>query len=401
MGTGPDAFDTIVIGAGAYGASVGYHLAAAGQRVALMDRRPFGAETSARAAGLAVQVRSLAAFGRIAKRSVAKLTHFEEETGEPLQVSQAGSLAVARNEEAEQRVREHPALGARYDLEVELVEPRDAQQLAPYARFESARAISFTATDLHLEPGDLPRAYIRAASRRGLVTLEGVEAGGLIVTAGRVTGVRSERGPLWGDAVVNCAGGWIGLVDPAAGAVPVQPVRHQLIVTTPLECVADGHASVRVVDANTYARPCWGGLMFGGYESQPLFLSDGELPRSVAALTLDERPIRELVTRVSDAFPFLRETPIRELRGGIPTLTADGHPIIGELPGVGGAYVVGGCNVGGLSTSPAIGEAMAEWIVSARRPDVLEPFAPGRFAGRPRDELLAAARAKYAATEYG
>ena len=240
--------------------------------MALVDRRPFGTGTSARAAGLAVQVRSLVAFGRIAKRSVEKLVGFEAETGEPLRLVQAGSLAVARDEAAEQRVREHPALGARYGLEVELVDRRAALELAPYARFESARAISFTATDLHLEPGDLPRAYIEASSRRGMVKLEGLEARGLLVSGGRVAGLETDRGPLVAGAVVNCAGGWIGLLDPAAGPVPVQPVRHQLIITAPLACVADGHASVRVVDANTYARPCWGGLMFGGYESQPVFL---------------------------------------------------------------------------------------------------------------------------------
>ncbi len=396
-----DHFDTIVIGAGAYGSSVAYHLVAAGQTVALVDRRPFGSETSARAAGLAVQVRSLVEFGRLAQRSVEKLATFQQETGEPLAVSQSGSLAVARDEAAERRVREHPALGARYGLDVELLEPRDARRLAPYARFEDARAISFTPTDLHLEPADLPRAYIRAAARAGMTALEGEEASGLIVDGGRVAGVRTGRGAIAADTVVNCAGGWIGLLDAAAGTLPVQPVRHQLVVTEPLESVADGQASVRVVDANTYARPCWGGLMFGGYESRPRFLAGRELPRSVEALSLDERPIRELIARVADTFPCLRAAQIRELRGGVPTLTADGHPLIGELPGPPGAFVVGGCNVGGLSTSPAVGEALSEWIVSGRRPEVLAPFAPDRFAGRSLDELLTAARAKYAATEYG
>ena len=281
------------------------------------------------------------------------------------------------------------------------MDERAAFELAPYARYEGARAISFTPTDLHLEPGDLPRAYIAAASRRGMVKLEGLVASDLIVSGGRVAGVTTSRGPLVAGAVVNCAGGWIGRFDARAGRVPVQAVRHQLIVTEPLECVADGHASVRVVDANTYARPCWGGLMFGGYESRPAFLSDRELPESVDDLSLDDRPIHELVARVSDTFPLLRDAPVRALRGGIPTLTADGHPIIGELPGIAGAFVVGGCNVGGLSTSPAVGEAVAEWIVSARRPELLAPFAPDRFAGRPGEELLSAARANYTATEYG
>jgi len=48
-----------------------------------------------------------------------------------------------------------------------------------------------------------------------------------------------------------------------------------------------------------------------------------------------------------------------------------------------------------------VGEAMAEWIVSGRRPTILEPFSADRFAGRSREALLSSAREKYAATEYG
>jgi glycine/D-amino acid oxidase-like deaminating enzyme len=43
-----------------------------------------------------------------------------------------------------------------------------------------------------------------------------------------------------------------------------------------------------------------------------------------------------------------------ELRGGLPTMTADGAHTVGPVPGVRGLYVAGGCCVGGLSIAPAI-----------------------------------------------
>ena len=94
-------FDVIVVGAGAYGASVAFHLIDSGHKVALVDRGPFVTQTSPRAAGLAVQVRTLLEFGQIATRSVELLSSFMERTGEPLQISQTGSLAVARDEASE------------------------------------------------------------------------------------------------------------------------------------------------------------------------------------------------------------------------------------------------------------------------------------------------------------
>ena len=33
-------------------------------------------------------------------------------------------------------------------------------------------------------------------------------------------------------------------------------------------------------------------------------------------------------------------------------MTADGHHIVGKVPGVDGLYVIGGCNVGGCPRRP-------------------------------------------------
>lgn len=394
-------FDAIVVGAGAYGASVAFHLAAGGCRVALVDRHAFVTQTSPRAAGLAVQVRTLREFGQIAKRSVELLERFAEDTGEPLRISQNGSVAVARSEASEALVRAHPDLGERYGLEVQLIDTGEAAQLAPYASYDTARAISYTPTDLHLEPGDLPRAYIQAARRRGMIDCEGWQVLSLVVESGRVKGVSTDQGDLHADTVVNCAGGWISALQAMEAALPIQIVRHQLIVTEPLEEVLEEHASMRVVDANVYARPCWGGLMFGGYESAPVFIAPDALPNSVTDLQLDDRAIAELRGRVRHELALLQDAPVRELRGGMPTLTADGYPIIDQIPNVAGLYVIGGCNVGGLSTSPAVGEAVARWIAEGTRPAVLEPFRLDRFANADRAELVRVAQEKYAATEYG
>jgi 4-methylaminobutanoate oxidase (formaldehyde-forming) len=236
------------------------------------------------------------------------------------------------------------------------------------------------------------------------VSLEGHALREIAVSGGTVVGVATDAATLDADVVVNCAGGWIAALEHASGtgrALPLQPVRHQLVVTQPLAAVGVDDSSVRVVDANVYTRPCWGGLIFGGYESKPLFLASDALPRSVTDLPLDASTIEELRTRVAAEFAILENAAIRELRGGIPTLTADGLPVLDEVPGARGHFIVGGCNVGGLSTSPAVGEAMAQWIVTGVRPPVLRPFGLTRFAAAGHDALLASARQQYASAEYG
>jgi len=54
-----------------------------------------------------------------------------------------------------------------------------------------------------------------------------------------------------------------------------------------------------------------------------------------------------------------------------------------------GFHFASGCNVAGLSLSPALGELLAAWILDGAPPLDLEPLTLARFAGRipPDDEL--------------
>ena len=101
---------------------------------------------------------------------------------------------------------------------------------------------------------------------------------------------------------------------------------------------------------------------------------------------------------IASELPIFERAKIAELRGGLPTMTPDGHFLIDRMPGVTGFCVVSGCNVGGLTTAPAIGEDLAGWILQGgTRPATLEPFRLDRFDGRypSDDELRSACVATY------
>jgi glycine/D-amino acid oxidase-like deaminating enzyme len=90
--------------------------------------------------------------------------------------------------------------------------------------------------------------------------------------------------------------------------------------------------------------------------------------------------LRRLIDRVADQFPILRDVAVKEHRGGLPTMTADGEHVVGPVPGVEGFYVAGGCCVGGLAIAPIVGELLAEWIVSGEPRIDLSPLSPARLA---------------------
>jgi glycine/D-amino acid oxidase-like deaminating enzyme len=60
-------------------------------------------------------------------------------------------------------------------------------------------------------------------------------------------------------------------------------------------------------------------------------------------------------------------------------MTSDGQDIVGPVPGAKGFFVLSGCNVAGLSISPALGDAVAAWISEGEPPFDLSAMSITRF----------------------
>ncbi len=382
--------EAVVIGAGALGASIAFHLAKAGRRrIALIDRYELASQTSPRAAGLTAQVRKTDLMTRLAIMAVRKIENFEAETGEPIVYYQPGSLKIARTPEHAEQLRSEVQRGHRFGLEIDLISPAEARRLFPFLDPKGVQAITFSPTDLYLEPAQLPLGYARAAGKLGATLLPNTTVTGIVTRGGSVEGVITNRGEIRTPVVVDAAGAWVRLVaEMADGRIPVVPTRHQLLITEPIAGVATNQPIVRVIDSNVYIRPEKGGLMLGGYEPDPIQHDMRGLPSSfqIGDLTLDLNVLRRLADTVVTQFPILREFRVREHRGGLPTMTADGQHVVGPVPGVRGFFVSSGCCVGGLSISPVIGEILTEWILTGKPPMDLTPLSPERFGPEYQEE---------------
>jgi glycine/D-amino acid oxidase-like deaminating enzyme len=356
--------DIIVIGSGAFGASTAFHLAALGRQVVLVDRFDVASQTSLQGAGLWQKVRHDETTTRLLVRSVEKIIGFARETGESLNYHQVGSLKLARTPEAAEQMKGEVARGRAWGIDIELVDQAEARRRAPYVNPERALAISWAWSDIYLEADDLPRAYIRAATAHGATIMSGTTVTGVLMRNGEVHGVATNRGEVHSEIVIDAAGAWAPSVAAMAGVrVCAVPVRNQLFVTAPIASVTADMPVVRVLDAHVYARPARGGLMFGGFEPDPIAIDPDSLASGISSLKLDEMSLVRLAEDVFVEYPALRDVELVDVRGGLPTMTPDGYHIFGPADAVRGFWVMSGCLVGGHSISPAIGEAMAHWIV--------------------------------------
>jgi glycine/D-amino acid oxidase-like deaminating enzyme len=222
---------------------------------------------------------------------------------------------------------------------------------------------------------------------------------GIPVTGGRVTGVQTADRTIAAPVVVDAAGGWVRQVAELAGApVPLAPVRHQLLITGPDPGIDPADPIVRVVDAAVYLRPSRGGLMFGGFETDPLPLDPRQQPPSFTTddLPLDLAVLRKLAVQVSAEAPAASAAPVAEHRGGLFTMSPDGRFVAGPVPDLPGLWVASGCNGSGFSSSPALGEALATWIATGTPPPGMEALSPARFGTLPDDVLIGRGLWQYA-----
>jgi 4-methylaminobutanoate oxidase (formaldehyde-forming) len=375
--------DVVVIGSGGLGAATAFYLTKRRVGVvALIDRHEIGSQTSPRAAGMVSCVRKTEAMTRLIKAAATALPHFAEETGQPLDSVHSGSLKVARRKVDAEVIEADIERGRRLGLDVEKITPAEARRLNPFLETDGVAAVMRVGDDMYFDPAQVAVGFARGAEAKGAILITGAAVTNVRIANGRVEAVETERGVIATPVVVDAAGAWTRQVASRSGIhIPVVPTMQQLIVTEPLAGAPPDLPMLRIMDAAVYVRPCQGGFLWGVYEEEPTFFDIDELDPNfrIADLTLDADILWRAARDVQAQLPILLTAKVREHRGGLPTMTADGQHIVGPVPGALGFFVLSGCNVAGLSISPALGDAVAAWITEGKPPLDLSAMAITRF----------------------
>lgn len=303
----------VVIGGGITGCSVAYHLARAGwDDVLLIEKGQLTSGSTCHAAGLVTQFNPSPTMMGLRSYSIElyrELGLFET----------VGSLRIASSPEQLQELQRGVSRARGIGLEVELLGPGETLELMPAASGESLYGAVWVPEDGYLDPHQATYGLADAARELGVTILTGVRVTGIELSPRReVTAVLTERGRIETEAVVNAAGIWAPQVAAMVGAfTPSTPVDHQHVL---LRAVS-GHELPRELpcfrdpDNLVYGKAESGGVMFGGYEPDPVarWLDGVPWEHGGQALPSDLLRFEQLLQGAARRFPFLADAEIAAL----------------------------------------------------------------------------------------
>jgi 4-methylaminobutanoate oxidase (formaldehyde-forming) len=370
----------VVIGAGAIGCSIAYHLTKAGERdVLVLEKSGITHGSTWHAAGLVGQLRSKRNLTRLMQQSVALYGKLESETGQAIDWKPVGSLRLASSRDRWSEIRRTATTARSFGFELHLLSPREAQAMFPYITLDGVEGAAFVPSDGYVDPSSLAQALAKGARARGARFLEGVRVTGIRIERGRAVAVETSEGPVACEILVNAAGIWARDVAALAGvAVPAAAVEHQYMVTEKIAGVSPTLPSLRDPDKNFYLKPEVGGFAVGGWEDKTRPFGARGVPFGFGRELLEgnfER-FEKIVVPAAERLPLLNELGIRSLINGPIPISPDGEPILGRT--LANFFIACGFT-SGIAAAGGAGRAMAHWILAGEPEYDLWPFDLRRF----------------------
>ena len=370
----PKTADVVVIGGGVMGTSTAYHLARRGVKdVVLVEKEPFfGIMSTGQCAGGIRHQFSSEINIRLSLESIRMLERFPEEMGQEVDLRFTGYLFLLTHEEDVATFRENVALQHALGVMTRWLGPDEIARLVPMMNLEGVLAGTFYERDGLCDPSSVVQGYVTNARRLGARLFTDTEAVGIRTEGGRITAVETNRGAIQTPVVVNACGAWAPQIGRMVGVdIPIQPIRRQIVVTTPIPEVPPDFPFVIFFREALYFHREGEGILTG--KSNP-----NETPGYKLAVDSDWELVHmeEAMTRL----PVLEKAGLLSHWAGLYEVTPDAHPILGRIPGMEGFYVMAGFSGHGFMHGPIVGQLMAEEILDGRAHTVnIDPFRYDRF----------------------
>lgn len=359
----------VVIGGGLVGCSILYHLAKHGWTdVVLLERNELTSGSTWHAAANIHGLHDSTNISRMQHYTMGLYKELEAETGQSCGIFQPGSLYLAQTEAREHQLRLQEAKARRYGMNFREASRAEAERLHPLVNFDGVRCIMYEPDGGNVDPSGVTHAYAAGARKRGAeihrftpVTATEAQSDGTWI-------VRTPKGDIRADWVVNAAGLWGREVAAMAGInLPLIPTEHQYFVTETIPDIAAlGRRlpSVADRDGEYYLRQEGLGLLVGAYERNLRFWAEDATPEDFGHELFDQDlgRIEENMLRAISRVPALGSAGIKRVINGPMIWSPDSAVLFGPVPELRNYFCCNGL-IPGFSQSGGLGKLAAEWMI--------------------------------------
>ncbi len=369
-------FDAIIIGAGVMGASIAFHLAERGLKVAILERSVTAAGATGHSSGLVRMHYDLAAESELTFASYKNyFNNWKDRVSGECGFQKTGFMQIAKREH-EDKLRGNVANQQRIGINTSVISADDVKKLVPDFITDQFDFAAYEPDSGYADATLTTNSFIEAAKRNGAALIQNCEVTAIHTSGGRVTGVSTTKGEFAAPTIVSAAGPWAKHVAKLADVdVPLETWTHDVAFLHRPPSLGKIPA---VIDdtINCYFRPEGSALILAAGEDESL---RGEAPDAE-----DQTPtptfLEKLIDRMVMRIPKIEESGLHSIHVGRDGITPDQRAIY-SAAGPDGFYLACGLSGTGFKTAPAAGASMAELILDGKPKTVdITPFRFGRFA---------------------
>ena len=390
----------LVVGGGAVGTGIAYHLARAGWDTMLVERDELTAGSTWHAAGLLPLFNMGYATTHIHKYSVDFYKGLEAETGLNPGFYVVGNLRMAQAAARMDEFMLYSSVAETADVYHEFLTPAAIKDRWPLLRTEDLVGALYHPQDGYINPADVTQAMAKGARAFGCTFERRVQVNGYrwtgsewVVSCTRMVEVGGRLVPsddvfdIVAEHVVTATGNHAQRTARLLGIkTPAIPVEHQYIVTEPDPALVEWrksnpqHPVLRDADAKWYVREERGGWILGPYEVGAPARFPYDVPESFRAdlFPLDLERIEAEYMAMIHRLPSSETVGLKDDFNGPICYTPDGNPLVGPAPGLRNMWLAEGFSFG-ITAAGGTGHYLAQLMTAGEAEIDMASLDPRRF----------------------
>ncbi len=376
----------VVIGGGAVGTAILYHLALAGiTDTLLLEKDELTAGSTWHAAGNIPTYANSWLGMRAGNYAWRLYNDLSDTVDSPITYRHTGAFWPAHTPERMALFHHLTGVSRSAGFDLRMLSPAEMEAMHPHWRADDTILGGiFDPYEGDIDPSQLTQALAKGARDLGAEVARFTPVTGLQQRASGEWEVATEKGNVTAGIVINAAGFYgAGVAAMAGQHLPVATLEHQYLVTDPLDALKENKELfplVRDPDIRFYLRREGNGFLFGsyGHAGRPAWPDGppGDFAHQLFPDSVDD--ILEVLEDTLVHVPILGEAGAQRFVNGPIAYAPDALPLVGPAAGLTNFYHATGVQIG-ITHSASIGKAMAEWITEGETEWDLAAWDPRRF----------------------